>query len=680
MSEYKRYKTTRTYTRNIRQQENRADSLITRSGDTPAAASLEAQLARARSRPDDELDSQSSTEDHNLPPTIDLPDIPSHHMNMEDTSPLPFDENDDEDSIAELSAIAPLNLEYDFALASNHDDEVSPIDSIVESFGITTDTPHPTGTFSEEEEQPLNKEEKAMLDLLILCKQAGTPVGFYNQLLTMLRRKIKDGVQLAKLKGRDTFLSVLRTKVHSPRPKVSTNLPGQQIVKFSFLEQLIDLLGSSRFDDLTNLCANEDPQKRFNAYEPAETDKDIEVLGSSWYQKTCEKLDLGDDHNGDILGIVIPVILYADKTGKDAFQRYPLEPWMFTVANLRLECREDSSAWRHLGFLPPLSDYGSAEQGCQLYHDCLEVLLHELHQLQQVPPELLVNLGGMKRVCRVHLPICIITGNQKSQDNVLGRRPVNSGGCGRIHRSCMCSQITSLSTDGCHPCHNVDSKIVLQLQQIAMMDEDDPTVDAWMNEFVSDHSRPKVKAFISRRSTVARQVLQKTYSMYAVKNAFTKMDFGANQNGVFSATVDDIMHFHESGYFLYLAQVAYLSMVDKERESIEEVIRRQTCIGIRSSVRLDYPRIKSSSGFSSVTLLSAGEKVGASFALFLALHTEDGVRLFEKSVRRQQQKYLFFPSADPNPDKQPTQKKNSKKNKTQHETVSGLANPDTYPL
>ena len=308
-----------------------------------------------------------------------------------------------------------------------------------------------------------------MLDLLLLCEQAGTPVGFYDKLVSLIKKKTKDGVNMATLRGRDSFLSSLRTKIKTPRPYVSTSIPGHKIVKFSFQEQLQDLLASSRFDDLTNLCANEDRSSRFSQYIPTAADEVCEILGSRWYSLTCEKMTSRNHENV----IVLPLVLYADKTGKDAFQRYPLEPWMFPLANLRLECREDSGAWRHLGFLPPLSEYGSAEEGCQLYHDCLRDLLSGILDCQRDPPSLMVNLGGKIELRRVLTPISIITGDQLSQDNVCGRRPVNSGGCGRIHRSCMCSQIASLSSEGTHPCRPPNTEIIRNLQKIALMNEKD---------------------------------------------------------------------------------------------------------------------------------------------------------------------------------------------------------------
>ncbi|KAG9297037.1 hypothetical protein G9A89_000426, partial [Geosiphon pyriformis] len=51
---------------------------------------------------------------------------------------------------------------------------------------------------------------------------------------------------------------------------------------------------------------------------------------------------------------------------------------------------------------------------------------------------------GTTKHLKAHLPLMIILGNQLSQDTLCCRRKANAGGAGRVHRSWMCSY---LSTD-----------------------------------------------------------------------------------------------------------------------------------------------------------------------------------------------------------------------------------------
>jgi hypothetical protein len=57
---------------------------------------------------------------------------------------------------------------------------------------------------------------------------------------------VKKGFIISKAKGWDSFLSDMRKKVPT----------GHEIVDFPFLEMLHELLGSSKFTDVNNLCVN----------------------------------------------------------------------------------------------------------------------------------------------------------------------------------------------------------------------------------------------------------------------------------------------------------------------------------------------------------------------------------------------------------------------------------------
>jgi hypothetical protein len=126
--------------------------------------------------------------------------------------------------------------------------------------------------------------------------------------------------------------------------------------------------------------------------------------------------------------------------------------------------------------------------------------------------------------------------------------------------------------------------------------------------------------------------------MYPIVNAWNDVSFGSNVNGIYRATLDDPMHYCDSGSCFYIIQVAYLSMTNSERAEMEKIV--QTYFkGKQSSMHDDLPRGKFSSGFSRTTLLTAGEKIGTVFSLYVALGTIEGSRLFTKVLMRIQAKY-----------------------------------------
>ena len=177
MSETKRHKKFRSYSRNIRLQEDRRNETFD-AIDTESLqeASLESQLAIALG-----YQPQSNETDDVL-----LPDDDSHTQagsSREETDTV-------------YSLVEPLDLEEEFAEAVTHQDETSVVDLITESFG-----PNPGEDVDMSGDQELNEREKAMLDLLLLCEHAGTPVGFYDKLVSLIKKKTKEGVNMATLRG-----------------------------------------------------------------------------------------------------------------------------------------------------------------------------------------------------------------------------------------------------------------------------------------------------------------------------------------------------------------------------------------------------------------------------------------------------------------------------------------------
>ena len=63
---------------------------------------------------------------------------------------------------------------------------------------------------------------------------------------------------------------------------------------------------------------------------------------------------------------------------------------------------------------------------------------------------------------------------------------------------------------------------------------------------------------------------------------------GPMNKGIYSATLDNPMHYLEFGSMLYLAEVAFLSLTNKEQIEVEKNIQSYFA-PIRSTVRGDFP-------------------------------------------------------------------------------------------
>jgi hypothetical protein len=144
----------------------------------------------------------------------------------------------------------------------------------------------------------------------------------------------------------------MESKVKCPKP-VSKKVEGRDVIYFPFFDSLQDLLCSSAFYDIDNLCANKEEQDRFNHFQPTTVANNSEIMSNEWASKMQDQLAADEDFDpGQDYFLALQV--YGDKTGTNVNQRYPLEPWMFTLVALQLTARQDPKNWRHLGFIPLL--------------------------------------------------------------------------------------------------------------------------------------------------------------------------------------------------------------------------------------------------------------------------------------------------------------------------------------
>ncbi len=178
-------------------------------------------------------------------------------------------------------------------------------------------------------------------------------------------------------------------------------------------------------------------EDRFSRFVPTELNDFTELMVKQWAQKTYDSIEALDDFDPDF-DFFFPLILYADKTGTDVLQRYPLEPWMFTTALFWRSIRENSDSWRHLGFLPSLdedvndnssndepgskSSSNTAQESLQLYHDFLTIILQGVKDCHENKPVEMLNLGGIHQKRRLHVHVAVVMGDQKSQDCVCGSK------------------------------------------------------------------------------------------------------------------------------------------------------------------------------------------------------------------------------------------------------------------
>lgn len=513
------------------------------------------------------------------------------------------------------------------------------------------------------------------IDLLNLCNDAKIPLIYYDRLVGVIKKGAKQGVIWRRLPSRERLYKILTHRFPTNPPEMVVIPNTEDVVpKFSMKEQILDLLKGKYFcgtGAVTNCCVNPDDHDPFGRYMAPPDEGRVEVTSGSWYEDTYAEF-IGDNPEfmDDISGLsyknwLLPIIFYNDKTGVSAMEgSYSLEPLMFTLGIIRRTFRENPDAWRHVGFLPSFSGYQedddsrntkkkkkSPEESLRFTHECMGILLQDLVDLQQTPPLVVIELFGKQYRLRLIMQVAFIIGDQLSQDTHCCRKKINSGGAGRIHRSCFTSfsSATTIPSTDDGNCQYVPKTILDTLcRNVWLWESQDEEAGRIRQELMEENlhqynrrtalAQQKIlETTIRVRSQLSRDIIEKVFSVYPVKNAWSEVSFGSNKDGIHRATLDDPMHYHSSGLCSYILEIAFKGLLPKEAKKIETYLRED--FKTRSSIRYNFPRGKFNKGFTNCTLLTASEKVGLVYSLYLSLDTNRVKRIYERSILRQQTKY-----------------------------------------
>ena len=487
----------------------------------------------------------------------------------------------------------------------------------------------------------MTRDETASYKIMTLLDSAGAPRICYDRLVALLKKLTKyEGFDVKKTLNRETLMRRLERR-YKTRPRIQTSLVNrQEVFRFNFHDMLQDLLYSS--SNHLHMIMPEREQGN------PEIGTEHELWNTPWMQNTfaTEQYTSFDPK----IDIMLPIILYMDKTGTDVNQRYSLEPVLFSFAAIPREQRESRHSWRHLGFVPQKQRCSEAESSSdlQFYHDCLSFLLGGIRVAQKHPPTVSVKLNGGEIVRRrAFLPLMVVMGDQLSQDTLCGRLKSNSGGAGRVHRSCMCSYLNI--DDPFHDCKKVDIVTLNLLTNFAATSDEDIASQITSRPTLSASTKDSriAKTFLLKQRTMFRSILRHPFTTHPIKNAFEGISFGSWSAGIHDATLDDFMHSVESGMIAYITETVYDGLTKKEKETVEELTRpmfdNQRCSVLLST----YPRWRLQSGFTRQTLMTSGERVGGILALSLSLQDPRIRETTRVGHRRQTQKYLDLSSESP---------------------------------
>lgn len=481
--------------------------------------------------------------------------------------------------------------------------------------------------------------EIACFRIMVLLDSVGAPRYLYNKLMRLLKKLTKKGgFNLKKAVTRETLMHRLGTCKTVPRIEAGI-VSDQEIFRFNFVDMLQDLLHGCQ--DNLHIILPVNHSEEGDVPIPPVTEH--ELWNTAWMEKTFQMEKYRDFDKEK--HIMLPMNIYMDKTGTDVNQRYPLEPIIFTLAAIPRADREKRECWRPVGFVPQRKITGleddAASPTIETYHTMVSFLLEGIRSAQDNPPEVSVKLPNGQVVRRIaYVPLMIVMGDQLSQDTLCGRIKSNSGGAGRVHRSCMCSYLHV--DDPHHQCQKIDMDTINFLFKEGSKTNDMLKEEIQTN-MAGDNFSPQEKkttlTYLTKKRNMFRCILRHPFSMHPIRNAFDGIDFGSWSAGIHDATFDDFMHSVEAGMIAYITETVYGGLTKGENQDIEDLTRlifdKHKC-----SVSDDYPRMRLQPGFSNQTLMTSGERVGSLLALSLSLQHPVIRERIRQGHKRQIQKYV----------------------------------------
>lgn len=404
--------------------------------------------------------------------------------------------------------------------------------------------------------------------------------------------------------------------------------PSLTFPRFSFIGQLQDLLDDHVFSDLQNLVV--DPDNRWDHYRPNSCPHSTdEIQDGLWFQGIVEqvKKDTSPEHINDF---IFGIQGYADKTGTDAYQRTSAEPLVITLTLFTNGIRNQDKYWRVLALLPTSlcqdqrkkHSYGASVRN---YHLALKLALAELTEVQRNPPIVRLRLGDQYRYVRARIFWVNTIADGLANESLTGRIQ-NRNSSPRLSRGCHCPQI--FADDSTRVCKYIRQAAVEQLTVAAL----GPPVEVpnqwndYLESLESNKERRAAESSLKIRKKLAQAILNNVFGQHVVDLVWFHVDQGPNPRGCFGSTPVDPMHAVEEGIIPNIMSVILDPLSESAKARLDDL-----AIKIVACNRWDseYPRMNFSGGFSSLTQLTADEKVGKMILLLIIMHTTTGKEIMD---------------------------------------------------
>ena len=499
----------------------------------------------------------------------------------------------------------------------------------------------------------ISRDNMVYIKLLQLCDKLQVPQYGYDLILKWMHESFKNGYTFpARPPSRMNIMSRLHfilgikefskplvktVPLSTPRVRVKSSLRHNQpipapstveVVTFPFQEMFESLISDPILMHSDNLLFDTESPIPILVPTARHDDELGDINSGDWFhtaheQERCLATSDATEPVGSHT-ILCPLILFIDKTQVDKMSKWSLEPVLFTLGIFKRSARNLSSFWRPLGFIPDesllpykksghevngvcifyfiihcpfttsllfspansflLESFQIQETKCIDYHKMLDAIFTDLRSWQPSPDgqargiRTTINFKGARHYVLFKIPVAYIIGDCEGNDRLCGR--YKSHNTKYLCRDCDC-----LSVAGDNP---------------------DTTCTPITQAIIQSKSKKELLSFCH----------------YGVDNAFHKLWFGGDTDGIHGCSPPESLHVLQQGLYKY-ALSAFFLILNSRNTAIFERAAAEMSIQCKRQSDRTFPRITLKNGASSISYMTAREQTGLLLVCFLTLCSLD---------------------------------------------------------
>lgn len=372
-------------------------------------------------------------------------------------------------------------------------------------------------------QMPLSQEMKTKVELLQMLKEARAPFYLYSKIWKWAQSACDRQVQFHGAGTRDSAVKELMSRYNlEDTLPVTTSITLPQcgetvnITTHNFLPQLYSMLTDPHLmrDENLLFCQDDPFSAPVSKRGPNYVMQDI-IDGSVYREAHKVHVKIaGRD-------LLVPIILYIDKTHVDVQGRLCLEPVTFTLGIFKKEVRNYPMAWRPLGFIVNQSNLCAVDGvgRAKDYHFVLSFILDSLQKAQQMDG-IAWSFQYKQKAYNVvmKIPLLFVIGDNEGHDKLCGKY-LNRVASKHLCRYC---DVPKEKTGRAHAHFKY-----IKASQIAHL--------AANNE--------------------VKELQRMSY--HCLHNAFTDLIFCDSKLGINGATLAELLHLVQHGLFLYFGAALF---------------------------------------------------------------------------------------------------------------------------